>query len=459
MASPVPPQHILIVGSGVFALTTAYALSQRPAYRKTCITIVSYELSGADANTPSSPRPTERATPASIDTTRIIRADYADSQYARLASEAQRLWRTNEWGGDGRYFESGLLLTVDHGSSRETYVRKSLENMRKQQGGDGPSLLATKGDVANAMSARAGVAKGSGSLGYVNKQSGWANAETCIRLLETKVRKSGRVEFVQGEAARLDVESGSNRIRGVVLADGRAILADLTVLATGAWTPTLVDLRGRASANAQVMAYFDISNQAAKALEGIPVHLNIASGCFLFPPNRKADGGWEIKAARHSYGYTNPVLVPAPLGCDGDVEISVPVPSSVDIPVSDQLMLSEFLETALPVLGKISKPSRTRLCHYLDTKSGDFIVSYHPSFRDLFIATGGSGHAFKFLPALGEKILDVLSGTDESLTWTQKWRFPDRQSEDTVWCDDGSRSGQKNLRLADATRNDPKARL
>jgi hypothetical protein len=57
----------------------------------------------------------------------------------------------------------------------------------------------------------------------------------------------------------------------------------------------------------------------------------------------------------------------------------------------------------------------TRMCAYADTPTGDWIVDFCPA-RDgggewrggdddddgsLFLATGGSGHAFKFLPVLG----------------------------------------------------------
>lgn len=264
------PERILILGSGVFGLSTAWALTRRPAYANVSITLVSPDLAASSTAQPrkhsssslgskdaasagdlqdppdstnssssqSSPTlSTDRTTPASIDTTRIIRADYADPLYASLAQEAQQLWRTPEWGGSDaegtsnatagggakRYHENGLLLTADAGGSGEAYMRKSFENVRRQQqqapaSGFGatspldstsrrrspqPTLL-NEDQIRQAMRTQdSHAAKGTGNIGYINAQSGWADAEACMRELEARVRETRRIEMVQGEVARL----------------------------------------------------------------------------------------------------------------------------------------------------------------------------------------------------------------------------------------------------------------
>lgn len=448
------------MGSGVFGLSTAYALARRPSYSTTKITVISWDCN-RNAIEASDSSSKDRAIPASYDTTRIIRADYAEPNYAKLAQEAQSQWRTNDWGGLGRYNETGLLITASSGSTGEAYVRKALANVNVNAQSDDHTAkeLNDQQSVADAMRVGSEIARGTGNVGYVNQQSGWADAGRCMQDLEAKTRALNRVRFVRATVSGLMVDHKSSKILGVKLAGGRNMEADCTIVATGAWTPTLIDLRGRASSTAQVMAYFDIPDRAAHALADIPVHLNITTGCFLFPPNRKPAGGYEIKVARHAYGYANPCLVKPPAGCAEDIEVSVPAASSTSIPRTDQVMLSEFLEKALPVLGKVEQPSRTRLCHYLDTIQGEYIVSYHPEFEGLFLATGGSGHAFKFLPVLGEKVVDVLSGADCHSAWAEKWRYPERQLNDMVFCDDGSRSGLKDLVLPRPIEDHWKARL
>jgi sarcosine oxidase/L-pipecolate oxidase len=65
---------------------------------------------------------------------------------------------------------------------------------------------------------------------------------------------------------------------------------------------------------------------------------------------------------------------------------------------------------------------KTRLCWYTDTATGDWIIDYHPSYKNLFVATGGSGHAFKFLPILGEKVVDCLVGRCPQ-EFREKWKW------------------------------------
>lgn len=56
--------------------------------------------------------------------------------------------------------------------------------------------------------------------------------------------------------------------------------------------------------------------------------------------------------------------------------------------------------------------------------TGDFIVTHHPHRTGLFLATGGSGHGFKFLPVLGPHIVDILLRLPGA-RFAAKWRWPD----------------------------------
>ena len=60
-------------------------------------------------------------------------------------------------------------------------------------------------------------------------------------------------------------------------------------------------------------------------------------------------------------------------------------------------------------------------CFYTESFDGRFLIDYHPNYEGrqpsplltlsgLFVATGGSGHGFKFLPLLGELILGRIEG-------------------------------------------------
>jgi glycine/D-amino acid oxidase-like deaminating enzyme len=50
----------------------------------------------------------------------------------------------------------------------------------------------------------------------------------------------------------------------------------------------------------------------------------------------------------------------------------------------------------------------SRVCQYEMSPDGDLIVDRHPERPSLWIVGGGSGHSFKFAPALGEHIVDLV---------------------------------------------------
>ena len=472
MAQAAPPSTILVLGSGVFGLTLTYELLQRPKYKATSITLVSPALPTEDTpqnsestrDIATSPRWNDNPDlTASVDTTRIIRGDYADAAYASFAREAQEGWRS-VWGAEGRYSESGLLLTGDRGTTGAGYVGKSLETV--MQSPDGASVRDLRGAKAVAQAMQSSCAEGTGDVGYLNGRSGWADAGASTRYLFTRIvqESNGRVRIVRTAAENLLVDPTSKRIRGCATSAGVEIRADLTVLATGAWTPALVDMTGIASARGQSIMYVDISAEEAAALKNIPVHLNLSRGCFIFPPTRRADGSWELKFARHAYGVANPVRMRMPLGGTAECyEPSLPA-FPENLPVEDEEAMREFAKSALPFLELRSPDNprgiRRRMCWYLDTQSGDFIVGAHPSHAgSLFLATAGCGHGFKFLPALGKRLVDVLDGTDGRMTgglWSRKWAWPIFSRDEKghvvreIWCQDGSRAGKPGVRLSDA---------
>lgn len=88
---------------------------------------------------------------------------------------------------------------------------------------------------------------------------------------------------------------------------------------------------------------------------------------------------------------------------------------------------------------------------------GDFIVSYHPEHESLFLATGGSGHAFKFFPVLGDKVVDAMEGTlDPELSEMWTWSAS-AASTGEDFDGDGSRSGERRANLKDELAKTTKA--
>lgn len=56
------------------------------------------------------------------------------------------------------------------------------------------------------------------------------------------------------------------------------------------------------------------------------------------------------------------------------------------------------------------------------TPTADFLIAPHPRFDGVHLATGGSAHAWKFLPIIGDLVVDSIEGVlDPELC--EKWKF------------------------------------
>ena len=242
------------------------------------------------------------------------------------------------------------------------------------------------------------------------------------------------------------------RVVGAVLDDGEEIRAGLTIVAAGAWSGALVDLRGRAEARGQVLAYVSITEEEKERLKNMPVVLNLSTGMFAIPPvdttsavppaRERRTRDWLLKVGRHAFGYANPTTV-APEG--EDIVTSLPAKVFSPIPAEGEEACRSFLQKTIPFLG--DRPfSSTRICWYTDTPTGDFLIDYHPQYEGLFLATGGSGHGFKFLPVLGDKIVAAVEGMlEEELAGL--WRWPGEKVLPFRGCEDGSRMGRRDMML------------
>jgi sarcosine oxidase/L-pipecolate oxidase len=333
-----------------------------------------------------------------------------------------------------------------------------------------------------AIAAVTGTSGASGSVGYINHRSGWVDAEACMRWLRTQVEQTGRVSFVTGKVTRLLFSPDGRAVLGAVYsphvslsastiskakhdetADSTIITSSLTLLAAGAWSPTLLDLRARVHCTAQPLAYIALSPPEAALLARTPAQMNMSDGYFVIPPAPVDEHGPSeqkklvYKVARHSHGFANPTRVAYPEPHrTGEKEFVVSVPSAAPWPFPGSTMggLRGFLHEVLsPAHGALATRAfeYTRFCHYADTPTGDFLVDYVPRYGgSLVVATGGSGHAFKFLPVLGDAIVRCIAGERRELERKWVWKEDVEMKEDLEWGTlDGSRSGGIGLVLRD----------
>jgi sarcosine oxidase/L-pipecolate oxidase len=390
MASELP-ESILIIGCGVFGLSTAYSLSHHPSFQKSRNKILLISPTAAS----SGPTPWS----ASVDSSRIVRSDYADPLYTHLGMRAMEHWRGSKpeeplktFENDASreevdwkqwYTQSGVIYLQSEALSEDNknvkdYVGLALEN-NKTATENKVEVLTRADQIASAIGLgsdesespddinRKKIGSSWSGIGFVNWSSGWANAEGALQELWQVVKKEGLVNLRDGIVSKLKIGTESDRqvATGVVLSDGNVIPADLVIVAAGAWSPSQVDLSGQAAARGQVMAYLKLSDVEFERLRNIPVILSLKTGMFVIPPTGQTK---TIKIARHAYGYTNYVQTPYPM--DHSKETMLSVPGSFEtIPEVAEKILRTGLADLVPWLGLQSgrQWSGTRTCWYCDT--------------------------------------------------------------------------------------------
>lgn len=90
------------------------------------------------------------------------------------------------------------------------------------------------------------------------------------------------------------------------------------------------------------------------------------------------------------------------------------------IPLVGARVIKAFVKEFIPELARCEMS--TRLCWYTDSYDNQFVIDFVPKFKGLMVATGGSGHGFKFLPNLGEHVVDRIEDKESEYLDLWKWR-------------------------------------
>ncbi|PKY06754.1 FAD/NAD(P)-binding domain-containing protein [Aspergillus campestris IBT 28561] len=270
-------EDILIVGAGIFGVSTAYHLATTHP-NPVRITLLD-----------RAPAPSTRA--ASNDVNRIIRADYSSKLYMELGFEAIKAWKTLPFlQGTGVYQQSGWIAMDEQGSDVPVRIRENFRALNRDE-----VILDMKEEEVRrrwgGLLARTDCSP-FGSY-YYNPSAGWADAGKGLSIMaEEAVRRGVRYEV--GEVRRLLL--GENGVRGVETETDEVYTADKVLLATGAWTSHLMsgvedELRMRdeerierqISAAGVCVAYFQLSEVEKEQYSQLPVFVYGEQGRFDQP--------------------------------------------------------------------------------------------------------------------------------------------------------------------------------
>jgi glycine/D-amino acid oxidase-like deaminating enzyme len=370
--------RIVIVGAGINGVTAAIELKKRGH----AVTLVD-------------PGPIPHPLAASTDISKAVRAAYgSDEQYTELAERSIPMWRKwNREFGIELYHETGVLFlrreTMQPGDFEYDSCRVFQARGRKFERIDAAKLRdrfpAFNSDLFHD--------------GFFDREAGYAESGRVVAVLAQYAKSIG-IELLE-HSRFADLDENDNRVKGIVLEDGRRISGETVVLAAGAWTPYLLP-----------------STQRFFRATGHPIFHLKPRDPALFSPERFPFFGADISTTGY-YGFPLYQGVVKIANHGAGREMSPESPERL-VPPDEEKNLRDFLSGALPALAE-APIVYTRLCMYCDTLDGDFWIAPDPDRRGLVIAAGDSGHGFKFAPLLGEMIADAAE--EKENRWLKRFRW------------------------------------
>ena len=352
---------VAVIGAGAFGAWTALHLAEAGL----SVTLVDMLGAGNDRS-------------SSGGESRNIRAAYADNAfYTRWARESWRRWLERE-------AEFGVRLVYPCGSLRAGTTAELAEQSRIFGEIGAPCEQLQPDEVAH----RWPQVRPADEDMFYEPESGVLAAR---RSLEEIARAfCGHGGLVVKSVARLTGGGASTSLE----VGGRELHCDTIVLACGPWLPRLLP-----------------------GLLAPLIRTPRRELVFIAPPPGDTSYGWErCPNLVDTLGWTsadlgNGVKIAPPMkGIDMDPDEPERLPSRLALNGAEA-----FARARLP--GLVGRPVLSTYVSQLEnTASEDFIIDRHPETPRLLIAGGGSGHAFKFGPLLGDYIAKaVLAGSSGEL--------------------------------------------
>jgi glycine/D-amino acid oxidase-like deaminating enzyme len=331
------------------------------------------------------PGPLPHPLAASTDISKVVRAAYgADEEYTELAERSREIWQ--QWNvefGVELYDEVGFLCMRQRPMQTGDFEYESLRLLERR----GHRIERVNSDYLRRHFPAWNADRYPD--GFLDFESGYAESGRAVAVLIEGARSIG-VELRE-HAKFCALDEASDRVKGIVFESGEKLPADAVVMAVGAWTPYVLPFtHDFFRASGQPVFHLKPAQPELFAPERFPIFgADIsATGFYGFPLNR--DG--VVKIANHGLGR----------------EMSPDSPERV-VTKEEENRMREFLADSFPSLAD-APVVFTRVCFYCDTKDGDFWIAPDPDRAGLTIATGDSGHGFKFAPVLGGIIADAVEG-------------------------------------------------
>jgi sarcosine oxidase len=223
-----------------------------------------------------------------------------------------------------------------------------------------------------------------GIRAVLESRAGYLNPGGCVRALLDRAEESGAERRI---AEVIGWERDGGRVR--VFTDAGEHLTDSLVLAAGPWLPRLpTGQRLPLRVERVVQAAFAPDRPADFTEETLPVF------------------AWEFEAGRVFYGF--PVIEGAvKVGLHHGTPVSDPDSASREVSAAETEDVRSLVRKFLP--GADGALVEADICFYTKTPDGHFLIDRLPGLDQVVLLSSCSGHGFKFAPALGEIVADLLT--------------------------------------------------
>lgn len=361
---PIVKYDVIVLGLGVMGTAVAAELSRRGR-----------RVLGLDQFEPA------HQFGSSHGETRVIRtAYYEHPAYVPIVRRSFRLWHELEQRSEKQLLCECPCLSI--GQSESELITGVRQAAREHQ-------LAVQELDAAALACQYPMFRFDDSyVGLLEHEAGFLLAERCVRALACDA-------IAHGAKLRWNhpVVSWKANDRGVsVRTTKHAFSADRLVIAAGAWaTSALGSLGARLTVMRQTPVWLMPTDIRPFARDRFPVYLaDTPEGCFYGLPIIDQKGH---KVARHY----------------GAAELSSPESINRTISDEDEQPVRNFIRSHLPSADGFR--TYASVCLYTLSPDRHFVIDRHPDLPTVVIATGFSGHGFKFAPVVGEMVADLVDTT------------------------------------------------
>jgi glycine/D-amino acid oxidase-like deaminating enzyme len=373
-----PPGEVIVVGAGAFGAAAALELRSR-----------GWKVTLVDRS--SGPHPDASST----DISKMVRMDYgSDVFYHEMAEAALDGWdRWNREWPRPLLHDEGFLVLAPREMAPGGFEYESFRVLRER--GYTPQRL----DAETLAKRFPAWVPERYPDGYLSPRGGWAESGAVVARLLQLCQQAG-VHLRTGSFEQL-LDRGS-RLRGIRLRDGSFLEADHVVVCAGAWTPVLLPWLSEALRTvAQPVVHFGVEPVSDYRGPHFPPYAADTSGSGWYGFPALTDG--RLKLGHHGDGR---VVHPDDRG-----EVD---PRHIE-------RARAFLEQSIPSLAEAPVVG-TRVCLYCDSFDGDLLVARDPDREGLVVASGGSGHGFKFTPVLGPLVADIVERRENRWASRFVWR-------------------------------------